>query len=117
MNKFILQQLSKIKIAKINWDGKSTKIFIPKETKIILRDNGYYLIKLSEGINNNQVLISNWNAGSKPLDNCYKVEVNKVLDTMVKVTGVSYDLENKRDTDRVWIGWLPIQDIEILKEL
>lgn len=59
MNKFILQQLSKIKIAKINWDGKSTKIFIPKETKIILRDNGYYLIKLSEGINNNQVLISN----------------------------------------------------------
>lgn len=43
--------------------------------------------------------------------------MNKVLDTMVKVTGVSYDLENKRDTDRVWIGWLPIQDIEILKEL
>lgn len=82
-----------------------------------MQEDHYYLIKVPEQYNLNEVWITNWNQGSLPLRTHYKVDIGRILNDMIKVTGVAYDPSSKMDLEETWSGWLPLECIEVLEEL
>lgn len=120
MREIIKKQLDNVKYADLsNYDEESNTYFIPKLQKIVLKENKCYIIKINPKLLDrgyNAVLESNWNNNKLPDNIYYKIEVNKMIGKMVKCTGYSYDIENKKDLT-FWVGYFPINDIEIVEEL
>lgn len=124
MNELIKEQLSKVKMIKIPpYDDSTTHIYLHK----LSPDNGcvvyvdrYYLIELENYITNPPdgfTLHTNWNNGIKPPSKYMKCQVTNDLGKMIKITGIGYDYENKKDIDILWEGWLPKDAITVLQEL
>ncbi len=121
MNKHTRKQLDKVKRFSLGYyDDNTTHIFIPKITSIKIDVDCCYLVKLSDSIVHpqpNSTLATNWNQGRVPTHYYYKVDICKILGTMIQVNGVAYDYENQKDINELWSGWLPLKDIEVLCKL
>lgn len=121
MNKHIKDQLNQVKIARVpEFNEDTTHIFIKKQTTIKIEEDCCYLIKLNSSITNpttTSTLASNWNNGSIPSHSYYKVDIQKIMAHMIKVTGVAYDYDNQKDLTDMWCGWLPLDEIEVISKL
>lgn len=120
MNNSIITELLKVKEIKINFNQQDTEIFIPKKSGIKLNVDKAYILMLSDTMlhpENNSTLVSNWNCGSIPTERYYKAEVNKVVNDMIKITGIGYDYDNHVDRNSTWVGWVPLSEMEIMEEI
>ena len=122
MNKWISKELNKVKSTKINFNDKSTSIFIPKTSEILqdaLNIGDIYLIRLSDKITNpasNSTLASNWNAGRVPNHSIYKAELLEVMNSMFKFNGIGIEDGNEIYSDN-WYGWIPKDCFEVIEKV
>lgn len=120
MDSFILQQLNKVKLAKLpSFDINTTELFIPKLTTISIHENNYYLIELDDNLlkDHDSALTVNWNNGSVPKYKFYKVDVSKIMGQMIKVNGLAFDPNQNQDINELWSGWLPLNSIKIIEKI
>ncbi len=121
MNKFVKEQLSKVKTAEIPpYDDTTVHMIIPRNADVgnVLKRDKCYLIQIAPYVispPDGYTLHDNWNNGITPKYEYMKVEVNQLMGRMVRVTAVGVD--NGVDTNEMWNGWLPVQSIKIIKEL
>lgn len=124
MNKFVKEQLSKVKVAQLPpYDDTTKSMLIHKHSdcfaSILKRDSCYvmqlapYVLKSPEGF----TLHDNWNNGIAPKHEFIKAEVVQIMGKMVKVNSIGYDYKNNVDTNDIWEGWLPIKSITVIGEL
>lgn len=121
MNKIIEEQLRKCQVADLSkFDTDTNTYHIARFKQVRLEVNSCYLIKLSDILLDKElssILSSNWNRGTVPTSKYMKIDVSKVLGKMIYINGIGYDFDNKVDTDVMWSGWLPIQDIEVIERI
>ena len=124
MRKFIYDQLMKCRVARLpNFDMSTTHLKIEKlGTKggNALSVGHYYLIKLDDVLlskDRSFVLHQNWNNNVFPQSNAYKCECVKIMGGMVKIEGSGFDLETNEDKSDSWSGWLPMSNVEIIREI
>lgn len=123
MNKYVIEELKKCKVAQLPPYNSSTRhLIIPKAQNVeqYLQPGKCFLIKLEPYILNPPegfTLHDNWNQGRKPPQQFMKVEIAQVMGKMIKVNGLGYDYANQRDTDEIWEGWLPKKAISIISSL
>lgn len=118
MNNIIKGQLEKCKNVDLShYDEKTQSYFIPKNTSIIIKENNSYIIKIKPTMLIPNIINNNWNQGIVPPFEYCKIIVNVYMKHMIQVDGIEYN--NTMDTDGVliWSGWLPLSEIEILKEV
>lgn len=120
MNKFIKQQLEKVKECSIPaYNDDTTEIIIPRKTITEDKSEGmiighFYRIKLADYIVNepdNFTLSSNWNHGTKPKEHILNIELQKVMGKMIYVNSTTYQ------SGEMWEGWLPNKAVTILEEI
>ena len=124
MNKFVKEQLSRVKIAELPpYDDDTVSMFIPKQASGsglgLVRDH-CYLIQIAPYILNEPdgfTLHDNWNKGIPPKYEFMKAEISQIMGKMVRVNALGYDYVNNVDTNDTWEGWLPAKAIKVLKEL
>ena len=121
INKLILQQLDKLQEAKVEeYDNLHHTFHIKQIGKPVFQYNIMYLVKLDSHLLNatdNDVLVSNWNKGKYPTHQYLKFAVSKKLANMLYVYGYYYDKDNECDMAEDFEGWLPAEQIEIIKEI
>lgn len=120
MNNIIKRELNKITEVNIQFDDNTTSIKIPKKGVMRVEEDHMYIIKLSDYMINppmDSALVTNWNNNTYPTFRYYKVDVQKIMSDMVKITGMAYDYDTKCDIDNMWIGWIPNSEFEILEKL
>ena len=122
MNKFIEEELNKVKNAQIEQISE-TEFVITKKKDVsdLIKLNSYYIIELADYITNpseNFTLASNWNRGIVPQSKYLKIMVTQMLGKMVKIDGCGFNLSSNEDLKDSYFGlWLPIGGIKIIKEL
>lgn len=124
MNKFVKEQLSKVKIAELPpYDDNTLSMVIPRQSSgsgLGLRRDGCYLIQVAPYVLNSPdgfTLHDNWNNGVPPKHEFMKAEVSQLMGKMVKVNALGYDYKNGVDTNDIWEGWLPAKSIKVVREL
>ena len=121
MNKYIKEQLDKVKVADLsNYDESANIYHIPKFNQFKYEVDKCYLIKLDKTLlekSNYPILVDNWNHGTCPTCEFMKADVTKVLGKMIQVNGFGYDYEHKQDLNTLWSGWLPIGQITMIQQL
>lgn len=118
MNKLISEQLKKVEKADLsNYNSEDNTYLIKKRKDIKLEEDVCYLIHLRNSFFINDTVRMNWNGGSIPKCKYLKIDVCKIMGKMIKIIGVGYDFDNKKDTTYLWSGWINIQDIDILSKL
>ena len=119
MNKSVEVELNKLTVAKPQ-KIKENYFFIPKFKEITLQENNCYVIKLHDTLlhpNPNSILVTNWNGGVIPKHTYYKCVIVKIMKPMVKIEGIAFDYNNRKDINSFFSGWLPLNEIEILEDL
>lgn len=123
MNKYVIEELKKCKVAQLPpYDNTTRQLVIPKACNVdqYLQPGKCFLIKLEPYILNPPegfTLHDNWNQGRKPPQQFMKAEISQVMGKMVKITGLGYDYTNQMDTNQIWEGWLPKKSIEIIGDI
>lgn len=121
MNQIIKQQLLNCKVADISGlDTKTGKCIIPRFKQVKLEEDSCYLVKLADKLlipNVDDTYHINWNRGIVPTSKYLLIDVSRVVGKNVKVNGVGYDIDSDSPTTYVWDGWLPLEQIEIIKEM
>lgn len=118
MNNLIKKQLEQVQIADLtNFNEDSYTYIIPQKKTIKIEKNKAYLIFLNDSFFYNTTLRDNWNKGFMPKDRYLKCEVDNVAAKMIKITGIGYDMLNKKDTYNFWNGWVTLDDIQVLQKL
>lgn len=119
MNKFIKQQLEKIKLPSSNYNENSTQIIFYKQinNKELLKVNGFYRIKVSNFLLKESKLSSNWNNGVFLKCNVLDICVIKILNNMIQVNAVELDETTNTQAENKYMGfWIPVSEITILGE-
>lgn len=119
MNKFIKQQLERIKLPSSNYNENSTQIIFYKQinNKELLKVNGFYRIKVSNFLLKESKLSSNWNNGVFLKCNVLDICVIKILNNMIQVNAVELDETTNTQTKNKYMGfWIPVSEITILGE-
>lgn len=122
MNNIIKKQLDQITATNIEFNDDTTEIFIPKTTSYNLKSlkkDSVYLIELNDSLLNpssSSTLASNWNAGRVPKYKHYNAEVNSVMNKMVQVTAVPI-INGEAIYKEQFYGWLPFDQIKVIKQL
>lgn len=117
MNSIIKKELQKVTATELEFNDKTTSIFIPRSLKILsgsLKKDTIYRIKLDSLVTNpssNSTLASNWNNNKVPKHSEYLIEVIDKLGNMIKVNGVA--VEDQSDN---FFGWLPTDSFEVLSK-
>jgi len=118
MNKFILEQLQKTKIVLPNYNDKTTQLLIRKSNGNTnsndLEIGHCYSLYLEDYIihePDNFTLSTNWNNGTKPVENKVNAQVRQTMGKMVKI--YTQGIESKS----IWEGWVPRKAITIIGEL
>lgn len=118
MNNILKKQLEQLGL-----DPNQRVFYFPKKEGFKLTEDQCYLIKLTNDAlypNPGAAWVANWNQGNIPGYAYYKVDVNKILNDMVKVTGIAWDPSTQtdvEDTECTWSGWLPVSCIQILEKI
>ena len=119
VNKLILKQLEEVRVANVSeYDELHHAFHIKKYQEPTFEQNKLYIAKLDEHLlsaDGNTLLVSNWNNGKFPTHQYVKFAVHKKIAKMIYVYGVYYDIENKKDLEDEWVGWLPIEQLEIIE--
>lgn len=119
--KLIEKELSKVIIADLsNYNSDSGKFFIPRYRQFQFKEGYYYIIELSDKLlveDPTSTLAANWNSGRIPPFKYMKACVDKVLGKMIKVTGLGYNYLENKDLDKIWEGWLPIEQLRVFSVL
>lgn len=118
MSRVLINQLKKLNIIKD--DNDYSIIHIPKKTNIPIIEDRTYIIELSDNVflsNYRKDVINNFNNGVLPKSKYYKANITRIYNDMIKINGISYDYENKKDLFDFWTGWLLLEDVNILEEL
>ena len=120
INKLILKQLEEVQEAEIGEYDKIHHTFhIKKHKDKTFEYNIMYLVKLDKHLLNakdNDILVSNWNNGKYPTHEYLRFAVSKKVAKMLYVYGFYYDIENDCDMAEVFEGWLPQEQLQIIKE-
>ncbi len=117
MSERLTRELGKLKYASVTKLNDEHYI-INKATKLHLEIDRCYLIRLGDSVYNpNTILSSNWNGGRIPRGRFYQVHVDTIMSNMVKITGVGYMDANCSIFADNWFGWLPIEDVEVIRKL
>lgn len=124
MRKIIYDQLMKCKVARLpSYDMNTTKMKISKlgtKDGDALIPGHYYIIKLDDVLLSKDVsfvLHQNWNNNIFPQSNAYKCECIRIMGGMLKIEGIGFDLETNTDKSDSWGGWLPMSNVEIVREI
>lgn len=124
INPLIKKQLNDCKRCNVPYyNNDTTSIFIPKNS--IKKDLGFtkdncYLIQIEDYVVNPPsgfTLAQNWNGGTTPPSTYMNVCCIQVMGKMVKVDGISYDINNNIPLDKTWCGWIPVAAVKIIKEI
>lgn len=121
MNPQIKKELEKVTATDLQFDNNTTSIFIPKTTSwnlTSLKVNKCYIIELDDSLLNpstNSSLAANWNSGKIPEYKHYMIELQSVMNKMIKVIGVG--IVNGAPQGKQFIGWLPFEQVKVLKEV
>ena len=111
------EQLDKVVYADLsNYDTETRTYHIPKINKIRLQLNHSYIIKVKDSIKNNDILRSNYNQGNEPEITTYLIDIISVLNKVIKVNAIKYNIEKNKNENMYWNGYLSIKDIEIIRE-
>lgn len=111
MNKFIKEQLLKIKIPMSDWDDNTLKIIIYKQDNTSKADfvvGNIYNITVANYVINpppNFSLASNWNYGTVPPEENMTAQVLQIMGNMLKFSCKG------ESTGITWEGWLPRKSI------
>lgn len=114
MNKDLLNELQKCKVATIPNIEEENEIIINKYNNIDLIKGFYYNIKIEDYIINEPAdftLSSNWNRGTKPPENILSIKVEDIQGKMIKVDAIG------KESKKIWQGWLPKKAIKILERV
>lgn len=120
MNKLIKEQLEKVNEASIPYYDEQTKeIFIPKlkKDKYVVGEN--CIIELDDSLlikGANEILESNRNRSTLPPNKYLIVDVLKVMNKMINVHALPYNISTKEIINNIWNGWLPISLIAKINE-
>lgn len=101
----------------------ATIIEIPKQVvhnKATCIPGHYYEIKLADYLVHPPAdynLHINWNRGIVPKSSYYRCEILQVMGKMVQINGVSFDPEGAESCIDSWVGWLPLDAVDILTEM
>ena len=103
MNKqeeLVKEQLSKVQFADLsNYDEKTNIYYIPKINQIKLKISHQYIIKIKDSLYSNEILKTNYNNNSVPPFNCYLIDIMNILNRIIKVNAIEYDIENNKTLD------------------
>jgi hypothetical protein len=119
MSRTLDKELAKVAVADLSNYNEATRTYIiPKFVAKKLENGKVYLLKLDSSLLSiiDNVVAINWNRGSIPQDSCYKAQVIKTIGKMVYIDGLAFDETNNVDLNRTWSGWLPLQQIKMLKQ-
>lgn len=115
MNKLVQEQLDKVKDADLShFDSASNTYFIPRKTTIKIEEEKAYLINIKNTMLVPNTINTNWNNGEIPPFTKCKAMVIVYMKGMIKIQGIEVECE---DIPKVWNGWLPLSEIEVIKEL
>ena len=121
MNRIIKQQLSKLKVAKVDsYDELKHTFVFKKHVAKIFKLDAVYIIRLDRSLLNaygDEILVNNWNQGKFPKYACMRVQVTKKMGDKIFVCGVYYDDVMKKDMNEYYNGWLPDEKLEIIEEV
>lgn len=124
MNPLIESQLKKCKRCEIPPYDESTLVLeIPKNSikkELGFEVNNCYLIEIADYVLNPPpgfALAQNWNGGTNPPSKHMNVCCIQNMGKMVKVDGISFNIENEIPGDSAWTGWLPLAAVKILREI
>lgn len=117
MSKKLHNEINKLDFVDVKKVSDNTYL-ISKTTKIQLRENECFLIKLNDTIYlEDSILTSNWNNGRIPQGRYYQIDVNKIMSNMIRVTGIGYEDATCTKFKDNWFGWLPIEEIEVISKI
>ena len=118
MYNIIESQLKKVQYADLtNFNSETNTYFIKKREDIKLEEDNCYLIHIKPTLKLNKSFITNWNRGSIPTYDYLKIDVSKIMVDKIKVVSVGYNINENKNEDYFWSGWLTINDIEVLKKV
>lgn len=121
MNSIISKQLNQLKVAKIDrQDENNNTFYFKKINNNKIKIDSCYLIKLPKALRDVSICDSflyNLNKGNLPKHEFMKIDVIAFKSSYAQVNGVYYDNINNKNLSEVWSGWLPINQIDIVKEL
>lgn len=121
INKLILKQLEQVQEADVGeYDKLHHTFHIKKKKEQIFEYNTMYLVKLDKHLLNatdNDILVSNWNNGNYPKHEYLKFAISKKVAKMLYVYGYYYDIENECDMAEDFEGWLPQEQLQVIKEM
>lgn len=120
MRKIIQQQLEKVEYADISNLSEEGSFIVPKRSKNNLDLNQEYIIELNEDVlikGKNDILENNYNHGKVPPYKYLRGEAESFLGKTVLFTGTAYDIDNDKDLNMFWRGYLPKDKIKIVKKL
>ena len=120
INKLIKEQLDKVQEADIGeYDSLHHTFHIKRHREKTFEYNKMYIVELDDHLLNatdNVALLSNWNNGKYPTHKYLRFAVSKKIAKMIFVYGIYYDINNDCDLSGEFEGWLPTEQLEIIKE-
>ena len=119
-SEIVKKQLQKVNWADLsNFDPTTNTYSIKKYSQPTYNIGKMYIVKVADQLvcNNDSVIATNWNNGTSPQFTHLKIYVSKILDKMIYVDSVSYDIVNKKDLSLMWSGWLPVENLTQLESL
>ena len=117
MSERLENELKKVKYASV-YKLDDTNFFVKKDVSIRVLENKCYLVKLNDSIfNANNIINTNWNGGRIPKCRYYQVDVNTIMANMIKVSGIGYNEPECITPLANWWGWLPLEEIEVIKQI
>lgn len=123
MHYAVYDQLQKVKRANLpEYDINTMEMVIPKSGtspstfqigKRYIIQVEPYIVKPFEGF----TLHDNWNKGISPKHYIMKALICEIMGKMVKIQSVGYDINQHKDINDEWEGWLPKSSFKILEEV
>ena len=113
-SKIVELQLKQVNYADLSHYDETTGVFnIPKYSKPKFDIGKMYIIQVANELvnNNNSVIASNWNNGTSPKSAYLKIYINKMVGKMIYVDSLVFNIETNSDTNIMWSGWLPTEQI------
>ena len=124
ISKLIEDQLKKCNRCEIpSYDENTTSLIIPKNSikrELSFVVDNYYLIEIADYVLNPPpgfFLAQNWNNGINPPSKYMNVCCIQKMGNMVRVDGISFNIENNSPGNLAWTGWLPLAAVKIIKEI
>ena len=122
LDKIIKEQLDNLEVAKVSaYNEANHRYLFSKIGGLGLTLGNRYIIKLDKNltlIEMSSSLANNWNRGLVPTYDLMEVEVIEKMGTMYHVKGdYLNDDFTKVGGCAFWEGWLPIEQISIVKEI